>query len=137
MLPAPRSHHEAVFAVATAITIGATLLGAAHSVGAYREATVAELRFGALDRRGAVLLSIETEEHATGLYTVATTERQDWSAAGAARAFVLAEGVQGAVTALRKAGLVAGPRPKAKQKSPLDRVVALGQRVSFVIERGR
>lgn len=94
--------------VAQAIVQGAILITRRHSVGRYRMATDRDqVRFACLDRRGAVMPVDEVEPHATSLYTQYETRRHDWSAYGAALAFVEVEGTASARRALQKAARAA------------------------------
>lgn len=92
--------------VAAALCMGVTLLAGAYSVGRYHEATIDELRFACLDLRGGVVEAVEVERHVVDLWApMEETERHDWSAFGAAKAFVDQVGLEAAAAALRGRGV--------------------------------
>lgn len=124
-----RSFDEAVFAVAVALTRGATLVGTVYTVGRVHEAIVQGVhRYACLDLRGSPVSVPEIERHATSLYTFDETERHDFTAAGAAFAFVRVEGHARAAKALKRAGV----KPATPFKSVRSKT-----RESYVIEAGR
>lgn len=91
------SYEGTVQTVARALMLGVSLSTRAHSVGRYHEATYAgPARWACLDRGGAVVPWLETEEHFTSLYSRDVVERQDWSTFGAASAFVCVVGREAA-----------------------------------------
>jgi hypothetical protein len=91
--------HALTFKVAVALLAGRVLLSPSHSVGRYQTATTTELRFACLDLQGGVVHVGETWDEARAM---AESDRRgwsaqfepqhqhDWSAFGAARAFVAA-----------------------------------------------
>lgn len=92
-----RSFPGVVQEVARALSLGVALSTRTHSVGRYHEATYAgPARWACLDRGGAVVPWLETEEHFTSLYSRDVVERQDWSTFGAASAFVCVVGREAA-----------------------------------------
>lgn len=97
------SYSECVADVAAAITRGAVVMSPSHSVGRYAVATERrrKLRFACLTLRGSVVGSPEVEEHAVSFWAKVTETQQDWTAFGAAKAFVDAVGTGGAQRALR------------------------------------
>lgn len=118
--------YAAVANVASAILSGAVLMTPTHSVGRYVLATDNELRFACLTLQGSPVESPEVEEHAVSFYEKTTETRHDWSAFGAAKAFVDEVGTIGAERALRRLSDVADAeeRRPAKPRAP--------RRMSFV-----
>lgn len=98
------SYVELVSRVAAAITRGAVVMSTMCSVGRYATATdpPGSLRFACLTLTGSVVEALEVEEHAVSFWEKTTEARQDWSAFGAAKAFVDQVGVKAAERALRK-----------------------------------
>lgn len=103
-MSAALSRSDCVLRVAAAITRGAVVMSPTRSVGRYATATDApdELRFACLTLQGSVVDAPEVEEHALSFHEKTTETRQDWSAFGAAKAFVDEVGTGGAQRALRK-----------------------------------
>lgn len=98
------SYFECVARIATEITLGAVVMSPTRSVGRYACANDAagELRFACLTLQGSLVESPEFEEHALSFWEKSTETRQDWTAFGAAKAFVDEVGTGGAQRALRK-----------------------------------
>lgn len=85
-LPTPG---ELTMRVSVALLQGATLVTPRFTVGRYSGPGAPDgLAFACIDHTGAVVPSTEVEEHATSLYLVKRIEKHDWTAFGAARAFV-------------------------------------------------
>lgn len=91
--------HALTFKVAVALLAGRALLTPSHSVGRYQTATTTELRFACLDLQGGVVPVGEAwdegrawaESDRRGWSARLEPQHQhDWSAFGAARAFVAA-----------------------------------------------
>lgn len=127
-MSAALSHSDCVFRVASAISRGAVVMSPTRSVGRYATATDApgELRFACLTLQGSLVESPEVEEHALSFYEKTTETRQDWSAFGAAKAFVDEVGTGGAQRALRRLHGVAGAEGRGPAKPSPPR------RASFV-----
>lgn len=80
---------ELTMRVSVALLRRATLVTPRFTVGRYSGPCAPDgLAFACIDHRGGVVPSPEIEERATSLYLVSRIERHDWSAFGAARAFV-------------------------------------------------
>lgn len=87
--------------VAIALTAGATLISKTHTVGRRCIADSDSLEFECVDRDGNLEESLEIERRAVSLWECDETARQDWTAFGAAAAFVRAVGKPATQRALR------------------------------------
>lgn len=89
--------------VSAALLLGCVLMTPSHTVGRRCLAYSADdvLEFECVDLRGLLMESLEVEQHALSAWETETIERQDWTAFGAAKAFVDAVGPRAAERALR------------------------------------